>query len=103
MPGAQVIARHTRAIELGAERQDPGVVADDYRIHVHTDDPGALLDRLGGVRDQQGRFSVSHDGEEEEFWRATALLHRSRGPPFPPRHTLPQSADNKNRVGDGLH
>ncbi|MES1248458.1 MAG: SPOR domain-containing protein [Actinomycetota bacterium] len=39
-------------------------MADDFRIHIHTSDPGALLERLGGTRDESGRFSVSHDGDD---------------------------------------
>jgi hypothetical protein len=39
-------------------------VADDFRIHVQVDDPDALVERLGGVRDERGRFSVSRDGND---------------------------------------
>jgi hypothetical protein len=46
-------------------------VADDYRIHVHTDDPGALLQRLGEIRDESGRFSVSQDGDDVFVYAST--------------------------------
>lgn len=39
------------------------MAADDFRIHVQTDDPDALLLRLGEIRDESGRYSVSHDGD----------------------------------------
>jgi hypothetical protein len=39
-------------------------VADDFRIHVSTDDPDALLQRLGETRDHPGRFSVSRDADD---------------------------------------
>src|SRR5690242_17772336 len=39
-------------------------MADDYRIHVHTDEPEAVLQRLAEVRDETGRFSVSRDGDD---------------------------------------
>ena len=39
-------------------------MADDFRIHVQTDDPNALLARLGDTRDESGRFSVSQDGDD---------------------------------------
>ena len=39
-------------------------MADDFRIHLTTDDPEALLERLGHARDEAGRFAVSRDGDD---------------------------------------
>jgi hypothetical protein len=39
-------------------------VADDFRIHLTTDDPEAFLERLGAARDEAGRFAVSRDGDD---------------------------------------
>jgi len=47
-------------------------VADDFRIHVTTDDPDALFERLGDVREQRGRFSVSRDGDDVFIYANTA-------------------------------
>jgi hypothetical protein len=39
-------------------------VADDFRIHVTSDDAGALVQRLEATRDHEGRFAVSRDGDD---------------------------------------
>ena len=39
-------------------------MADDYRIHIHTDEPTTLLARLQETSDHEGRFSVSQDGDD---------------------------------------
>jgi hypothetical protein len=57
-------------------------VADDFRIHVRTDDADALLARLEATSDHEGRFSVSRDDNDifvyantyAEAQRAAAII-----------------------------
>jgi hypothetical protein len=52
-------------------------VADDFRIHVKSEDADALIARLEATSDHEGRFSVSRDGDDV-FVYANTLAEAQR-------------------------